>query len=399
MQASVSSERCLYQMSSWIEECKLHHPACRSEGNNTMPTRLLSISWSLGHPKIHLEVLDQTKRKRYDYVALSHVWKLTSPLRTTNSNLDGHRKDIPYRTLSTALQDTVILALSLGYSFVWIDSLCIIQDSIEDWEVECPRMASIYKNASVVFAAHSSNLGLERLNIIQAHAPAYDVPIYARFYNCHHDVIKTNRPSSQPHSNTLFSRAWCMQERLFARRTILFGGASGEVAFECSTKTDCQCGWLGNLGEDSRSSWTFRLRCRLPRALGNLEIDPQNKEHLRDLYRIYLEVVESYTGMELSYETDTLPAISSVMASLAPYFGNYYAGLWEHNFIASLAWQAVEPRNCIRQQKYIGPSFSWASIQGKVHWPLTTFQWLPEKKRVLHTYLASSVAVTSLGQY
>jgi hypothetical protein len=258
------------------------------------------------------------------------------------------------------------VALALGYAFVWIDSLCIIQDSLKDWEAECPHMSSIYRNASVVFAASDSDLGLAGPAIINIHTPSLsngnDHPIYARFFSNHHGNINDRYTGK---SNTVFGRAWCMQERLFAPRIIHFGGSSGEVSFECATMTDCQC---GHLSSEKVSRKEFRrIRHMLPLVLKYLQIDPTDSECLEELHRVYRKIIQTYTGMDLTYVNDTLPALSSIMTELAPYFGNYYAGLWEYKFIQSLAWQALDPRNCFRQG-IVAPSFSWASIRGMVHW-------------------------------
>lgn len=356
------SEESLEQMTRWIRECRRNHRGCSLVSNPALPSRLLRLSWSGNYPKLHLEAVDQARQ--YEYVALSHVWNLTSPLRTTISNFLRHLEDIPFRTLSKALQDTVVLALSLGYSYVWIDSLCIIQDRIGDWEGECPRMASIYRGASVVFAVHHSELGLETSNPVKVYEPtssdSADNPIYASHFVDHHDCVMDGEGRS---TDIMFSRGWCMQERFFASRLLYFGGHSSEVSFECNEKVACQCK-ASYVERDSRQH--NRLKCKLPRTLKSIHMDPERTYFLDELFEVFCQLIEQYTKMDLTYANDTLPAISSPMAEFSPYMGTYCGGLWERRFIPCLLWWTLYSCNASRQKEYIAPSFSWASVKGAI---------------------------------
>jgi hypothetical protein len=40
--------------------------------------------------------------------------------------------------------DATIITRELGYRYLWIDSLCIVQDFLEDWEAESQNMGNIY---------------------------------------------------------------------------------------------------------------------------------------------------------------------------------------------------------------------------------------------------------------
>ncbi|KAF2188651.1 hypothetical protein K469DRAFT_84552 [Zopfia rhizophila CBS 207.26] len=79
-------------------------------------------------------------------------------------------------------------------------------------------------------------------------------------------------------------------------------------------------------------------------------------------------VCEDYTPRGIAYPTDKLSAVSSLMHSFMPHLGKYYAGLWEHNLIMSLQWEATNTALCMRHEEYVTPSFSWASISGGVIW-------------------------------
>ena len=78
------------------------------------------------------------------YAALSHCWGKVRPLTTTSTNLNQHLISIPLSSMPEMFQDAVIASRELGIRYLWIDSLCIIQDSVEDWELECSKMGRVY---------------------------------------------------------------------------------------------------------------------------------------------------------------------------------------------------------------------------------------------------------------
>lgn len=121
------------------------------------PNRLLEITSVNGSSEIKLRLIEVSELKE-SYIALSHSWGNYQLLSSTTENYRSHLDRIKFEDLPKTFKDTIMVSKSLGVKFVWIDSLCIIQNSIEDWERECPRMASIYANAIVtIFASDSRN--------------------------------------------------------------------------------------------------------------------------------------------------------------------------------------------------------------------------------------------------
>ncbi|KAI1455916.1 hypothetical protein F4805DRAFT_459181 [Annulohypoxylon moriforme] len=62
-------------------------------------------------------------------------------------------RGVRLQDLPASFRHAVLVTRSFGFEFLWIDSLCIVQYSREDWERECPRMVDIYSNAAVTIAA------------------------------------------------------------------------------------------------------------------------------------------------------------------------------------------------------------------------------------------------------
>jgi hypothetical protein len=75
------------------------------------------------------------------------------PLRTLASRYEAMKSGIPVWELSMNFADTVAVARKLGLRYIWIDSLCIIQDSPSDWDREAATMHEVYKYAEVTIAA------------------------------------------------------------------------------------------------------------------------------------------------------------------------------------------------------------------------------------------------------
>lgn len=104
---------------------------------------------------------------------------------------------IPWAALPTTYKDAIITTHKLGLQYIWIDSLCIIQDQLSDWEIEAKDMGRIYKNSEVTIAALKSKDGsgglfvekdrLAHLTITYG-CPSMTVPISIR--HCHeHDSL------------------------------------------------------------------------------------------------------------------------------------------------------------------------------------------------------------------
>lgn len=90
------------------------------------------------------------------YAALSHVWgdvEAAPPLKTIRGNYDEMKEGIPLFRLPPNFADAVETCRRLGVQFIWIDSLCIIQDSDEDWQQEAGTMHEVYRNAEVTIVA------------------------------------------------------------------------------------------------------------------------------------------------------------------------------------------------------------------------------------------------------
>src|SRR6187402_3786126 len=119
-------------MNNWINECKSSHTECLLANPTWVPSRLLDVGPGDGsqHPRL---VETTSSHMREPYAALSHMWGDLIPLRALASNYGDLKSGIPVWKLSKNFANAVTVTRALGLRYVWIDSLCIIQDVGADW--------------------------------------------------------------------------------------------------------------------------------------------------------------------------------------------------------------------------------------------------------------------------
>lgn len=149
------------------------------------------------------------------------------------------KERITWTSLPKTFQDAIHFVRQINLRYLWIDSLCIVQDDQLDWELESHKMATIYRNAYLTIAAtsssgdsggcYSSGSDLDK---------DYEVgtDMYVREKPAHFDSMQHHSISSP---FPLLSRAWFYQERLLSPRVLHFGPK--EILWECKESCSCQC--------------------------------------------------------------------------------------------------------------------------------------------------------------
>ena len=138
-------------MNHWISACAKHHQQCEDSNAATswLPRRLLEITQSGG--ALNLRLIDTTGFPgTIQYVALSHMWgdiTTSPPLRTFKSNYQAMTMDINLDYLPRNFFDAILVCAKLGAHYLWIDSLCIVQDDPDDWARESVAMHLVYRHA------------------------------------------------------------------------------------------------------------------------------------------------------------------------------------------------------------------------------------------------------------
>lgn len=353
----------------WLTSCIQSHGPCHLDRTPNLPTRILDIS----EPTPRLV---HSNGFAASYAALSHSWGSSQPLRTLKGNIAEHSGEgIAMGSVPLTFQDAICVTKHLGIRYLWIDSLCIIQDDGDDWAKEATKMADYYTGADVVIAASSSTgcthgfLGARpesiggTLQIPLDEGPTSElVALYFR------EALLGDGGSIARkigyHEDTLSSRGWCYQERLLARRYLSFG--QRELIWECNTTCHCESSDVstpdpslsatGNTIDDSDHDYNLFLRL--------------SRSSDTDLYRFWMsKVVQHYAHRNLTRYTDRLVAIQGVVSVLEKRLNDEYVyGIWKRDALWGLSWTTRVAGPCVPLD--IAPSWSWASVYGRVSYGL-----------------------------
>lgn len=205
-----------------------------------LPTRLIDVGDNDTKP---IRLMENVQGSRGKYLALSHRWgdlRKEQRFCTYNANIDRLKEVIDVDELPQNFQDAVRVTRALDIQYLWIDSICIIQDSQVDWESESKKMEDVFSNAYCTIAASSAESSLA--GFLGPRAPRDSVsiqtpsgPLYlAEFID---DF------GSHVENSILSSRGWVLQERALSRRTIYF--TKTQIYWECGRGVFCETlAWL-----------------------------------------------------------------------------------------------------------------------------------------------------------
>lgn len=137
---------------SWLENCLANHPGCKYQRDECQPppSRLIDVGDANGARPPHLW---SPGTAFVPYITLSHRWGISEQIMLTKATLSDMTKRIDLANLSQTYQDAIAITRSLGLRYLWIDSLCIIQDSMVDWQTEAAKMGGIFKSSFCTIAA------------------------------------------------------------------------------------------------------------------------------------------------------------------------------------------------------------------------------------------------------
>lgn len=339
--------------------------------NSFMPKRLLDLTSFSDNESADLRLVE-TVVPNAPYATLSHCWgsSLTAERTTTIANLDERKVRIHFTSLTPNFRDAVIISRRLGIRYLWIDAMCILQDSQHDWVVESAKMAEVYGCSLLTIAADASDDSFggcfNARSVTQAHLvtgiakDARDgslaVEVKSQMANGHvssvvfleptlRDTLKGLTPAPCRNS-PLMERGWVFQEKLLSPRIIHF--TSSQVVWEC---------WVGSQTEDlftTAFGWEQRTLTQMMRS-ESLGI----RQFLNIWYRDF--IYEDYARRKFTKRADRLVAIAGVAKSIQQHrrSGRYLAGIWESNLHYGLSW-SVDMQEEVHMPSR-APSWTWAS--------------------------------------
>ena len=139
-----------------LKECESNHSKCikKLQEKKISARRFLDLENHLQDSSIRL--IEPTENLAAPYMTLSYCWGHQIPITTTKANIGQRKQEIKWRDLPKTFKDAVKITRALEVRYLWIDSLCIIQDNNGDWETESSKMAAIYSGSYLTISAVSS---------------------------------------------------------------------------------------------------------------------------------------------------------------------------------------------------------------------------------------------------
>ncbi|KAK6860378.1 hypothetical protein PG995_004014 [Apiospora arundinis] len=393
----------------WISECQEHHSACRklhawkNMTNRYTPKRLVAIGD--GDPNTwHLVMRDGSDHLVRQYATLSHRWSESPTVKLLLSNLESFPMQQSISDLPASFRDAITVALELGIKHIWIDCLCIIQDSYQDWKEQGMEMCNIYTNAVVNISA--TGVANNTYSFLQA----YDdkpIPTPPIVRNVSQSLTKgkQGRPTNPPRSTSeeardagggdwcvvdpffwwsevtntvLLSRGWVFQERYLAPRVLHFGAQ--QLLWECTTMDACETYPHGLPDYVKKNGHTDLKRLKVndtvlataDQPAPGLAPPPTDAS-----LQVWCDLVEAYTRTNLTKENDKLFALFGVSQLVRRLYHGAegentndgdWAGIFERHLLPMLEWHTDDTRapQVARPREYRAPTWSWASVDGRV---------------------------------
>jgi hypothetical protein len=290
---------------------------------------------------------------------------------TTPETLESRRSGISLALLPKTMRDAILVTRSLGISFIWIDSLCIIQGDADDWGRESGTMSQVYSRAIVTIAAglwdHCDGgfIGPEKVKLRDK----------LRMWNPPMDETEKRILRLCFRENPLSRRGWTLQERELSTRIISFTGAW--TIWEC--RQQCLV---------YRVSSRHKPRCLEPgsfeegRCLDRIDYASWRGFNPHILWR---DLVMDYTRRQFTKPTDKLAALAGLADAMQPLMkSEYLAGMWSRPLIDDLLWfRDKEEETHAPFESYYAPSWSWLSTNFVVRYP--TLGYMPPDYMSSHT--------------
>lgn len=221
-------------LKQWIQVCDCEHESCSRDGEYkpAIPTRLVEV-------RDGLRLVEAADIKSSQYIALSHCW---GPLKddekfcTYKRNIGQLKAHIDFGTLPRTFRDAVTVARGLGIDYLWIDSLCIIQDDEDDWQSESAKMEQVFSDAYCTIGASSAKSSLD--GFLADPSPRSVVTLPPGRAGAAYVCVDIDDFHGDVELGPLNRRGWVLQERALSRRTIFF--TSTQVYWECGEGIHCE---------------------------------------------------------------------------------------------------------------------------------------------------------------
>ncbi|EMD86356.1 hypothetical protein COCHEDRAFT_1147066 [Bipolaris maydis C5] len=359
----LGAETNMKMLGDWMHSLQPIAQSATTTTLNYLPSRLIQLCDKGGLRIIQTSTIEDHEPK---FSALSYVWGTNQTFILLSTTEDMLTTGFGTEQLPKTIQDAVTVTRRIGIEYIWVDALCIMQDSDKDKAQELPKMRSIYKYATVTVVASVAKSATEGfLHHVEEKYDYFIEPVTIPFPanmaqpTCS-EMVLSYPADYKRWKDPINNRAWTFQELILSTRAILFS-YRGVQTIDRTSPGSADGMTSGKDPQLPSLPWSGKLF--------SLATTPENTR------QVWLAIRGEYSRRMLSYQGDKLVAISAIAEELGQtYNSRYLAGMWERDLAIDLQWNC--PRNETvdgdnhnrkpRAQGYVAPSWSWASVSGAV---------------------------------
>lgn len=348
---------------------------CGTSGPGYVPSLLIHIEPSKTGPKdgpyfklvTRSEALEMQPKPQY--VALSYRWGQAENLTTTKETLATFRSRIDATIIPRTILEALSVASHLGYAFLWVDALCIVQNENEAIKAkEIASMDEVYGHAAFTISAavaesvhesffHRSPNAISGFQLKLQTPDRQTCPVVLM----DEDIFQLSflKGWSEDLIDPVDTRAWTLQESMLSVAVLSFSSVG--LFWECRSAL-----WAENL--DNAMMNEEMEGQRVMQAL------PLSDKEMYKLRFTWHKFVERYTRRRIGLHTDRLPALAGLARRISGLTRDKYAaGLWQNTILGDLLWYCPKTKPLDLGEANLGqpskridfktPSWSWASVE------------------------------------
>lgn len=328
----------------------LRTPLLACNSMTILPDRVIEILDISTNDPIMVRLLPTDGKMSGNYATLSHRWGGEFNMKTTKLSLGDRLKGFRLEDLPRTFHDAALVALAMDIKYLWIDSLCIVQDDRTEWLEQSAKMGSIYMNAAFTIAVHSAGqcnegfLWRSQISPTIRIAPSRGGPEFLLEL----PDVKPEELEFRFKDSKISRRAWILQELTLSPRILHF--VENRLLWECKH----ECGPARAFRHETTAT-IFR-----------------NTQGLAEMKTMWLTLVTRYTYYQMTQSGDKLVAIAGLaqvalerLRDMADTGGlQYHCGVIQEDLERSLLWY----RSSLEAKRHSAraPSWSWASLDGKL---------------------------------
>ncbi|KAI8955714.1 hypothetical protein F4801DRAFT_574451 [Xylaria longipes] len=349
----------------WLANCEAEHQCIsRNKPNRYFPKRLLLVK-NDDAPTVRLVETAAMVDRPESYITLSYVWGSHGYLfrKLLKSNYDEFLRGVPAGELERTFRDAALVALQIGISYLWIDSLCLIQDDQDDIAAEIINMDQVFQGSHCTIAL-SSAVSIQD-GFLKQRRQRGAVQIKRKNGGTYYVCELIDDFDKDVEESPLSSRGWAFQERVLSRRTIFF--------------TDAQTYW--QCGDGIRCETLTKMTNWKSGILGDPDFPMLSLRTLAPI-QTYEQFYERYSLLRFNFGLDRSRAIQPLEKRLLQALGSEGGyGVVARFLGRSLLWRRAPGQTLERIKFPAGqniPSWSWQAYIGGINYlsmPPGTIDW------------------------